>query len=282
MKCKICKFKVIPTRDEAISYCKACKHFNYRPDENSTIIDFNHEVLSDSLSKLRSRNAKLIYKKFKTLTNLNKRYVEVGAGKGFLIEKFLKDSISCTAIDMDESFQEHLTSKGIKFIKMSDKNIESLSPYDCFLSSHFLEHIEHPNKFLKMLKSSNVEYLIIEVPINNGLIFQISRILKYIGIDDFWDRLFQKSSNSPHIQYFSETSMELLLKNNSYIIEEIIRVDFIDRIPNYKRIKATESSILSLIVATILPIIDLLNRVMNKADALVYIARLEMDLTGNN
>ena len=277
VNCKICDLSTTITTDKDVYFCKSCKHFMYAPKGNIESLEFNHEILSDSLSNLRSKNATLIYKKFKTLTSLYKNYVEVGAGKGYLIEKFLEDSISCTAIDMDDTFRDYLIDKGIHFEKMIDTSITELNSYDCFLSSHFLEHIQEPKSFLKMLKSSKVEYLIVEIPTNDGLIFKISHFFQFLSFHDFCDRLFQKSSNSPHFQYFSDKSFKLLLHSNSYKVVDSMKLQFVDKLPNFKRIRATESSILSSLVAIVLPAIDLLNRLTGRADSTVYFAKLNSE-----
>ena len=202
VNCKICDLNTTITTDKSVYFCKSCKHFMYIPKGNLESLVFNHEILSDSLSNLRSKNATLIYKKFKSLTSLNKNYVEVGAGKGYLIEKFLEDSISCTAIDMDDTFRDYLIDKGINFEKMMDSSIKDLNSYDCFLSSHFLEHIQEPNSFLRMLKSSKVEYLIVEIPTNDGLIFQISRFFQLLSFQNFWIGYFKNLQTHPTFNTF--------------------------------------------------------------------------------
>ena len=274
MNCIICNFNSHKTADKEIFYCKDCKHFRYSPENLNQKSSFNHEALSDSLLKIRKKNAYLIYKKFQNITNVNKKYVEVGAGKGYLISQFLSDAISCTAIDMDDTFERELTEKGIDFVHMLDDEITDLSMYECFLSSHFLEHIQNPDQFLKLLKRSNVEYLVIEVPTNDGLIFKLSKILNNIGLTASWDRMFQKESNSPHFQYFSNKSINVLFHNNDYIIVDRLKLPLVEKVPNFKRIRATESNLMSFFVAIALPLLDMLNRALGISDVVVYFAKL--------
>ena len=274
MNCIICNFNSHKTADKEIFYCKDCKHFRYSPENLNQKSSFNHEALSDSLLKIRKKNAYLIYKKFQNITNVNKKYVEVGAGKGYLISQFLSDAISCTAIDMDDTFERELTEKGIDFVHMLDDEITDLSMYECFLSSHFLEHIQNPDQFLKLLKRSNVEYLVIEVPTNDGLIFKLSKILNNIGLTASWDRMFQKESNSPHFQYFSNKSINVLFHNNDYIIVDRLKLPLVEIVPNFKRIRATESNLMSFFVAIALPLLDMLNRALGISDVVVYFAKL--------
>ena len=275
MNCIICNLNCHKTADKEIFYCKDCKHFRYSPKFLNQNSSFNHEALSDSLLKIRKKNAYLIYKKFQNITNVNKKYVEVGAGKGYLISQFLSDAISCTAIDMDDTFEKELTEKGIEFVHLLDDEIKDLSMYECFLSSHFLEHIQNPHQFLKLLKRSNVEYLVIEVPTNDGLIFKLSKILNSIGLTTSWDRMFQKESNSPHFQYFSNKSMNVLFQNNDYLIVDRLKLPLVEKVPNFKRIRATESNLMSFFVAIALPLIDMLNRALGTSDVVVYFAKLD-------
>jgi len=274
VNCIICNLNCHKTADKEIFYCIDCKHFSYIPETLNHNSSFNHEALSDSLLKIRKKNAHLIHKKFQNITNLNKKYVEVGAGKGYLISQFLPNAISCTAIDMDDTFERELTEKGIDFVHLLDHEIKDLSMYECFLSSHFLEHIQNPDQFLKLLNRSNVEYLVIEVPTNDGVIFKLSKILNNIGLTASWDRMFQKESNSPHFQYFSNKSMHVLFQNNDYQVVDRLKLPLVEKVPNFKRISATESNLVSFFIAIALPLLDMLNRLLATSDVVVYFAKL--------
>ena len=56
-----------------------------------------------------------------------------------------------------------------------------------------------------------------------------------------------------------------------------MKLQFVDKLPNFKRIKATESSISSGLLAIVLPAIDLLNRFTGRADSTVYFAKLNSE-----
>lgn len=273
MNCTICNKKTKKTIDQLIYFCKECTHYQYFPIEISAT--FNHFEISTSLENLRRKNAELINEEFSKIFPTQITFVEVGAGAGYLITKFNENSLKSTAIDMDNTFEDDLRKKGIDFIHQKDEEVEDLFGYDCFLSSHFIEHIYNPHKFLGMLKKSEIKYLVIEVPTSEGVIFKISKFLYILGLKSFWDRMFQKESNSPHVQYFSKKSIEKILNANNYLVKKRMNIPLVDKYPNFKRIAATESFAKSLVVSLVLPLFEFVNFLTNKSDVVVYFAELQ-------
>ena len=61
-KCIVCNSLTSQTKDLDVTYCKNCRHFTYTP---SIEIDktLNHPVISESLKKIRTKQAAFIRKK---------------------------------------------------------------------------------------------------------------------------------------------------------------------------------------------------------------------------
>lgn len=273
MNCSICKLITKKSIDSTVFYCNECDHYQYFPTKVEET--FNHATISESLENLRNKNAVTIFRQYSNIFPVGIRFVEVGAGTGYLIRKFQQKAQSVTAVDVDNTFEEFLKEQGVNFVHLKHDEMKTFENYDCFLSSHFLEHIKDPVGYLKTLKKSKVKYLVIEVPSSEGIIFRISKVLYPLGFRTFWDRMFQKESNSPHLQYFSIKSAERLLSINNYTIVKRINIPLVDKFPNFKRIAATESKFISIIISLLLPMLEFINFLTNTSDVKVYFAELQ-------
>ncbi len=105
------------------------------------------------------------------IANLEKGHsiLDIGCGKGHVIEKVIEKSLRITAIDHDSNAIEIVTQKFSKqkvnaihgdASKYLDKNKES---FDVTILSHVLEHIEFPEKLLEKVYQYT-KFIYVEVP----------------------------------------------------------------------------------------------------------------------
>lgn len=270
--CVICKSKFLPTVDIEVFFCLNCQHYQYFGEKNK--FNYNHKLLSESLSNLRIKNAKKIVKKLKNLFEYS--YVlEVGAGKGYLINQIKKLSPNVYALDYDETFKSELNNLNIGFIKANLEQFSNFENYSTIVGSHVFEHLVDPNNFLKNAHTSKVKNIVLIIPNSEGMIFKLAKLLLKFNIYILWDRLFQKSSNSPHFHYFSRKSMLKIVENNNYKLVDQINLNMVDFLPNIKRINVTESLIISLFSSVILSFLEVLNLVFKRYDSIAYVLSIK-------
>ena len=270
IKCTICCSNLKTTGDDEVYYCIQCDHYQYIGNNKLEI--FDHPKLSKSLESLRKNQSKKIVNKFKiiypSLNNLTA--IEVGAGKGYLIKEFKKVVAKCYALDMDTTYKNELEDYGIKFKEgnLDDKN--NFNNIDIVIGSHVFEHLVDPNKFLNDVDLYNIKFLILFIPNSRGFIFSFGKAINNLGISLLWERLFQKNSNSPHYHYFSKKSMTKIAEKNNFKIVASLNLNMVNYIPNFKRVSATESLIISIASSVVLSFLELMNKIFRVSDSKVY------------
>ena len=104
-----------------------------------------------------------------------------------------------------------------------------------------LEHLQDLdlviNQIKKLLKKDGL--VIINLPSSDGIIYKISKILYFLNIKKFYNRLWQKNQASPHLSYFNKDNLNDLFKK--YNFDKILNttLDSVDRRDNFKRINST-------------------------------------------
>ena len=273
INCTVCNKGCSKTKDSEVSFCKSCKHFLFTP-KDETDRTLNHPKISESLEKIRVTQAKKISLLIKEYLDNEIRLIEIGAGKGYLISEFKKIFPNSTALDVDDTFKEELLKKKIKFINGDVENIKNFNNYDLILGSHVIEHLKEPKKLIKIANESQVKYLVFLLPINEGMIFKTASLFLKLNIPVFWNRLFQKMSNSPHFQYFSNNSITKLFELNNYRVVKTIKINMADFTPNFKRVSSTENKMISLLAGFLLPLLEIINLITGKNDGAVYFCEI--------
>ncbi len=70
------------------------------------------------------------------------------------------------------------------------------------------------DKCKELLKDDGL--LIINLPINDGILFKIAKIFNFFGISSFFKRLWQFDTESPHLYYFNNKNLKNLLSRNNF------------------------------------------------------------------
>lgn len=239
--CKNCGFAYFNYRFSEEEVKKLYK--NYRDDEYQNLRQESESWYTADINKLIGNNKKEIYSRNKNLTNLlkktklfypdkNMNVLDFGGDSGQFIPEFLN---ICNRYVYDISDKKVL--EGIKTLKTLDECYHQ--QYDLIICANVLEHVVNPDETLKVLKSllSKNGLLYIEVPYDSPFYknfflnfqylfnpyFKKKDILKY-----FFSR-FLKSyyTMHEHINYFTEKSVQNLLKNNDFklLSSDISKID---------------------------------------------------------
>jgi hypothetical protein len=156
---------------------------------------------------------------------------------------------------------------------MDIENFDMKVSQNVVIMSHILEHLTSPLNSLKKIINSNVEFIVIEVPNFKGAIFKLSKLLIYFKIDFIWNRLWQKNSNSPHLYYFSDASFNNFASKMDLKIEKTFNARFSTFKGSFKRTRATENLLVSLISVVIIQFLEVINIMFNTPENKVYIMR---------
>jgi 2-polyprenyl-3-methyl-5-hydroxy-6-metoxy-1,4-benzoquinol methylase len=258
-------------KDKEISYCSICNHYVYNQLTEKEIL-FSHDHVGKHQQVTRERQFKKV---FNFILNKipNPSFLEIGAGFGGYINFAKKLGFDCTAVDIDDYYRDEYLQAGIKFIQQDANNFDINNESEIFILSHIIEHIDNPKSLLKKIGKQKVKYLIVEVPSSEGMIFKLSKLLLTVNVFFVWNRLWQKSSNSPHLHYFSDKSIYKLFKDSDFEVERTYNSRFATIRGSFKRTSSTENIIISLISVILIQFLEFLNYLTQRPENKIYIVR---------
>ena len=266
-----CKENITIKKDKEISHCSICNHYVYTQLEEKEIL-FSHDHVGEHQQITRETQFKKV---FNFILNKipNPSFLEIGAGFGGYINYANKLGYDCTAVDIDDYYRNNYLQAGIKFIQQDVNNFDINNSSNIYILSHILEHIENPKTLLKKIGKQKVKYLIVEVPSSHGMIFKLSKLLLLVNVFFVWNRLWQKSSNSPHLHYFSDKSIYKLFNDSDFEIERTFNSRFASFRGSFKRTSSTENIVISLISVIVIQFLEFLNYLTQQPENKIYIVR---------
>ena len=272
ISCPNCSKKgTVFTNDKEISYCSACQHYIYNQLKEKEIL-FSHDHVGEYQQSTREKQFKKVFD-FILDKKQNPNFLEIGAGFGGYINYVNNLGFDCTAVDIDDHFRDSYLDVGIKFILQDANKLDITINSNVVILSHIIEHIDNPKNLINYLGKQNIEYLIIEVPSSNGLIFKLSKLLLRFNIFFIWDRLWQKNSNSPHLHYFSDKSIYKLLEDLNFEVIKTVNSRFATFKGSFRRTLTTENLIISLISVIAIQVLEFLNYLIKSPENKVYIVK---------
>jgi len=151
--------------------------------------------------------------------NSNDKILDVGCGKGRVIESLIPITNNITGVDFDESaiiIAEKIIKEDIVLIcddifNYLNKNINE--KFDVIILSHVLEHIDDPSSFLKTLTTRS-KFLYIEVPDLECTHLNVYRQL--VNTDLIY-------SDADHVYEFNRNELEKIIKSVGF---EVISSEF--------------------------------------------------------
>lgn len=211
------------------------------------------------LKKLRFKNFEAIVKALKAFKGdetRNLKGLEIGSGNGWWLKVCQENNIGCIGIEPEKSHEDYHQKNGlnIHYGFYPDLNIERAKGFDFIIFNDVFEHIKDLDKLLISLKKdlNDGGLLIINLPMSDGFFYKTAQLLYKIGIKSFMDRLWQFNFHSPHMNYFNQNNLELLLTKRGFLKTANINLKSLDISTSKERIKADKdvSKLKAMILAT--------------------------------
>ena len=203
----------------------------------------------EGISELRRKNFRNIIKVIKSLNNHKKfKILEIGSGSGYFIEECIKSELDITGSEANDEEFTILKKKFSKILKISlplkEIGTENFTKFDYIVFNDVFEHLENLDKVIDQLKIFLNEdgKILINLPSSDGVIFKFSNILKKIGINNFYDRLWQRGLSSPHLSYFNNKNLSILFEKYGYELLYSSSLDTVSKNGNYERLNSTIKS----------------------------------------
>ena len=203
----------------------------------------------EGISELRRKNFRNIIKVIKSLNSHKKfKILEIGSGSGYFIEECIKSELDITGSEANDGEFIILKKNFSKILKISlplkEISTENYTKFDCIVFNDVFEHLENLDKVIDQLKIFLNEdgKILINLPSSDGVIFKFSNILKKIGFNNFYDRLWQKGLSSPHLSYFNNKNLNILFEKYGYELIYSSSLDTVSKNGNYERLNSTIKS----------------------------------------
>jgi SAM-dependent methyltransferase len=200
---------------------------------------FQSDLESDSrdigLKQLRLKNFSTIIKelkKYKSGKNAGINGLEIGSGNGWWLETCKENDINCIGIEPERIYENYHQENNLNIIYgfYPDVSPKKEQGYDFIIFNDVFEHIEDINGLVENLKKDLGDdgILIINLPMSTGFFYKMAISMHKLGLNSFLTRLWQFNFHSPHMNYFNEHNMKLLLSRHGFPAINVLKLDTLD------------------------------------------------------
>jgi SAM-dependent methyltransferase len=213
--------------------CTACGLLNSDARfEHSFQSDLESDSRDIGLKQLRLKNFATIIQELKKYQGGQLDGLEIGSGNGWWLETCKENNIGCIGIEPERIYENYHQENKLDIIYgfYPDVSPKKEKGYDFIIFNDVFEHIEDINGLVENLKKdlSNEGILIINLPMSTGFFYKMGVRMHKLGVNSFLTRLWQFNFHSPHMNYFNEHNMKLLLNGHGFSTVNVLKLDTLD------------------------------------------------------
>lgn len=222
--------------------CVACGHVQAQHHAASAGTDYHRAYeqgeFVESLAATRRRQSQRLLDALSFSSEPPRSLFDFGCGRGWLLEAARERGMQQLAGgDVSALALELLASRGIAGVQLDE--LEPFERLD-FARLGFvpevislLDVVEHFAGDLQRRLApwierlpSGVRYLVVKVPVQDGLLFSLANGARRLGVNSLGNQLFQVGTFPPHQQYFTRRSLGLF--GSGLGLETLLELDDID------------------------------------------------------
>ena len=221
--CPVCSSRMSAGLADWHQECPKCSYesSDLKPAINESIAHKNidEDSRENGLRTLRLANFSTLLQAIKKSGKDSGTLLDVGCAHGWFLNAAKENGFDVLGIEPDEQVFNATIQRGLPIRQGFFPEILSRDEqFDIIAFNDVFEHIPDLNGLLEEcrhhLKSDGV--LVLNLPSSKGVFYKLSRLLSKIGINGFFERLWQKYFPSPHLHYFNLENLNELLKNNGF------------------------------------------------------------------
>lgn len=207
---------------------RICPKCGYESAQFSNAINMPHASLSEpqrenGLHTLRESNFKVLLDRMLAhLSSQHQTLLEVGCGHGWFLELAMQ-RFNVTGIEPDSHILQAARAKGLNVIEgYFPCALHEGDRFDVIVFNDVLEHVpDLPITLQACLGALNPNgLLVLNLPTSKGVFYFLAKLGRRLGIEGAFERMWQKDFPSPHIHYFDQSNLTLLLANCGFKVSE--------------------------------------------------------------
>lgn len=253
--------------------CNACSY--EQSDLKPTINTLeSHKLIKEDeramgLRDLRVENFKKLLKTIKQIKQIKPKeesLLDVGCAHGWFLEVVGND-FNASGLEPDEKIFYETSRRGLPIrIGYFPDALNDSEKFDVIVFNDVIEHIPDIKKVIVSCyqRLNHNGLLVLNLPSSNGVLYRLSKFFSQLGLQCFFERLWQKGLPSPHLHYFNLSNITKLLSNNGFNLKANGRLETVGLSGLYTRIAYTGSPSISknvlmyVLLVLCLPILKLL------------------------
>jgi SAM-dependent methyltransferase len=219
------RFNVYKCRSCGLLHSDATFEHSFQSDLESTSRDIG-------LKKLRLDNFAIIISELQKLKPGKLTGLEIGSGNGWWLETCRVNGIDCTGIEPERIYESYHKANNLNIIYgfYPDVSYKKLGGYDFIIFNDVFEHIPDINGLLENLRADLTDdgILIINIPMSTGFFYRIGTLMHKLGMSNSLIRLWQFNFHSPHMNYFNESNLKMLLDKFGFSCHSVLPMNTLD------------------------------------------------------
>lgn len=222
-QCHCCQTTLVQSLAEWHWHCPTCHYEKalLAPAINSAAHQFvDEDAREKGLGEVRQANFKVLLSQIARFKPQGGTLLDVGSAHGWFL-KLAKKAFDTTGIEPDQAIWSQAHAQGLKVrLGYFPDVLSEQERFDVITFNDVLEHIPDIEQALDACRRHlNPDgLLVINLPSSRGVFYRLSKMLSRLGWSSSFERMWQKDFPSPHVHYFNEQNLSLLLNNKQFQI----------------------------------------------------------------
>jgi 2-polyprenyl-3-methyl-5-hydroxy-6-metoxy-1,4-benzoquinol methylase len=236
-------------------FCYECKYeaTTLEPSINDFVLSQNidEEAREYALRELRQANFDRVFSVISEARGdvSSDRLLDVGAAHGWFVLKAKQKFATVSSIEPDTAIAAGALRHGvIHRVGYFPDVLSQGEVFDVIVFNDVFEHIPDLNKIVTACAGhlSHNGLLLLNLPVSSGIFYKTAKLLTYFRLYGPFERMWQKGLPSPHVHYFNETNLNLMLSQKGFHLERVASLSSVRLKRLYQRLRLTrQQSVIS-------------------------------------
>ena len=222
-QCHCCQTTLVRSLAEWHWRCPTCQYEKalLTPAINSAAHQFvDEDAREKGLGEVRQANFKVLLSQIERFKPDGGALLDVGSAHGWFMNLAQK-AFDTTGIEPDQAIWSQAHKQGLKVrLGYFPEVLSEHERFDVITFNDVLEHIPNREQALDACRRHLTPegLLVINLPSSRGVFYRLSKVLSWLGWRASFERMWHKGYPSPHVHYFNEHNLTLLLNNQQFQI----------------------------------------------------------------